>query len=360
MTSLPSATRSVEHAPSPPVPGKARYVWIDAARGIGITLVVFGHATGGLIAARLIPPHALLATVFFVIYSFHMPLFFFVSGLLSPARIARGQYSFLTSLLPTIVLPYFLWSAVQLATVLTASSVVNAPLPYVSIRWFIALLWVPTGQFWFLYVLFICHALAAVIGPRLGWLALLVLGFCLYPLADPSNDSAILKVTVHFLPFYALGTLAGSTAAITELPKLMRRASLPIAVVAAATLLVTMFYAFRDDLGYWSPQMFAAGIAGTALVLTVVALLPLRVTDWFAWLGKRAMPIFILHVLFIAGLRILLDKVLGMTLDASVLLILVPFGIIAPLIVFAAAEWLGLSRILGFGTLRRAPIAVPA
>lgn len=355
MTALAAVTWRDDAAAATPIPVKPRYAWIDAARGVGITLVVFGHATGGLISAGLIPPQALLVTVFFAIYSFHMPLFFFVSGLLTPARISRGQWGFLTSLLPTLVLPYFLWSAIQLSTILLASSVVNAPLPYMSARWFLALLWVPTGQFWFLYVLMICHVLATLVGPRLGWLSLIVLSFCLYPLADPSNDAAVLKVAVHFLPFYALGAFAGATAAIGELPKLLRRAGLPALSLAAATVGISVFFALRDQLGYWSPQMFAAGVAGTVFVLTTVTLLPHRLSEWFAWLGKRAMPIFILHVLFIAGLRILLDRVLHLALDASVLWILVPFGIIAPLIVFAVAERLGLSRILGFGTLRRVP-----
>lgn len=42
--------------------------WVDIAKGIGIILVVMGHANCPEI------PHG-------IIYSFHMPLFFFLSGL---------------------------------------------------------------------------------------------------------------------------------------------------------------------------------------------------------------------------------------------------------------------------------------
>lgn len=48
---------------------KKRKQWIDIAKGIGIILVVLGHVTKNRILIR-------------IIYSFHMPLFFFLSGCL--------------------------------------------------------------------------------------------------------------------------------------------------------------------------------------------------------------------------------------------------------------------------------------
>ena len=48
-----------------------RIEYIDIARGIGILLVVMGHNDFSLISPFL----------FKLIYSFHMPLFFFMSGI---------------------------------------------------------------------------------------------------------------------------------------------------------------------------------------------------------------------------------------------------------------------------------------
>ena len=69
-------------APSEWVPGGGRLEWIDVARGIGIIAVVIGHVwTRGPLRDAA--------------YSFHMPLFFLLSGLLSrpqpPARFAARQ-----------------------------------------------------------------------------------------------------------------------------------------------------------------------------------------------------------------------------------------------------------------------------
>ena len=66
--------------------GGGRLEWIDVARGIGIIAVVAGHVwTGGAFRNAL--------------YSFHMPLFFLLSGLLSrPQPVRRFAFRQLGSL----------------------------------------------------------------------------------------------------------------------------------------------------------------------------------------------------------------------------------------------------------------------
>lgn len=55
---------------------------LDTAKGLGILLVVFGHAWRGNYAAGLGISDPVFESVDRAIYSFHMPLFFFLSGLL--------------------------------------------------------------------------------------------------------------------------------------------------------------------------------------------------------------------------------------------------------------------------------------
>ena len=86
-------------------PAAGRLPWVDVGKGIGILLVVYGHATGGLISARLLSGDGLAAASFYAIYTFHMPLFFFLSGLFVPKRIARDRLGFAVNLLKTIVYP---------------------------------------------------------------------------------------------------------------------------------------------------------------------------------------------------------------------------------------------------------------
>jgi fucose 4-O-acetylase-like acetyltransferase len=72
-----------------------RIEYIDVARGIGILLVVMGHNDFAAISPFL----------YKVIYSFHMPMFFFLSGyFLNPAV---GFWSFFKKRFNSIMKPYF-------------------------------------------------------------------------------------------------------------------------------------------------------------------------------------------------------------------------------------------------------------
>lgn len=76
---------------------KERINWIDVARGIGILLVIYGH---GLAATPLR----------YVIYSFHMPLFFFLSGLIFHKRKNERYIVILKKDLKRILIPYFIFA----------------------------------------------------------------------------------------------------------------------------------------------------------------------------------------------------------------------------------------------------------
>ena len=70
-----------------------RIFWTDAARGIAILLVVLGHCIGNL-----------TDPVNKVILSFHMPLFFFISGLC--AKYENGRFTdYLKKKVKTLLIP---------------------------------------------------------------------------------------------------------------------------------------------------------------------------------------------------------------------------------------------------------------
>lgn len=69
-----------------------RIKWIDTAKGIGLILVILGHLKIPFLSAW--------------IYTFHMPLFFFLSGVV----FTSGKYTFkdfLTKRIKSLVIPYF-------------------------------------------------------------------------------------------------------------------------------------------------------------------------------------------------------------------------------------------------------------
>lgn len=71
---------------------KERISWVDLVKGFGIILVIYGHN---------------LPFLENYIYTFHMPLFFFVSGLFHPKELNINNVK---KRAKQILIPYFLWS----------------------------------------------------------------------------------------------------------------------------------------------------------------------------------------------------------------------------------------------------------
>lgn len=80
---------------------KERLTWIDAAKGMGIFLVFLGHTT--------IPNN-----IFWYIFSFHMPLFFFLSGYLYRANKHASWVEFLKSKSKKLLVPYIIFFVILL------------------------------------------------------------------------------------------------------------------------------------------------------------------------------------------------------------------------------------------------------
>lgn len=89
-----------------------RVLWIDAAKGIAMLLVFYGHLGG----AGDNPWFPNLTGSIWVVYLFHMPLFFILSGLtFNPNKDFR---TFFVSRFKRLVIPYFFFSIYALGKIL--------------------------------------------------------------------------------------------------------------------------------------------------------------------------------------------------------------------------------------------------
>lgn len=341
----------------------SRIGWVDRARGLAILPVVLGHVLGGLIDSPLGQGSQAMRTGFFTIYTFHMPLFFLLAGLMVGRRVAAGSGSFVGKLLPGIVWPYFLWSVVQLVAIWAAGALVNRPVesiwPGVS-----GLLWQPVSQFWFLYALFWLHILAVLALPRIGREGLLLLALALKALMLVVDLPFAARLVCSQALFYAIGVWLAPEG-VERLAKSGRSALKVALLVFAAGLLIFLTYEaagrYAPDiplLAASSPQIanvawrfpaVAAALAGTFAVTALAMALSGRAGVWIARLGRQTMPVYLLHILFIAGGRILFTR-LGMGQDELALLVALLFalGLAGPLAVSELARRAGIDRYLGF------------
>ncbi len=135
-----------------------RNEYIDYAKGIGILLVVYGHVIVGLNSVKLnISETTILELQKNIIYSFHMPLFFFLSGIFVFKSLkTRNSFNFILNKIKVLIYPLFIWSVLHGGLQVIFSKYVNSNIKLIDLVK-IVYLPLPDQHFWFLYSLFLMY-----------------------------------------------------------------------------------------------------------------------------------------------------------------------------------------------------------
>ena len=323
-----------------------RDAWVDYAKAIGIVLVVYGHVARGVFNAGIPMDVPLYEQVDSIIYSFHMPLFFFLSGIFFFHSLhRRGPAALAANKMDTILYPYILWSLIQGLTEVWLSRFTNGKVPLTEVL----TLWDPRAQFWFLYALFLVILTAILVYRRdtrvliLGVLALAALTY-VFQASIPSalHSDYVVKNFV----FFALGIWFNTVKD--------RLRSHPGRWAAAGVIgFVAAQYLFHAELGMMHGDKGLASLLVAIVSILAVASLSLwlarRPAPWVLALGGASMGIYLMHILAGSGARILLGRFLGVQ-DAGVQLLV---GCLAGILLPMLAIWF-LKR-LGIGWLFDAP-----
>ena len=341
-----------------------RLEWLDCAKGIGIILVVAGHALGGLIDSDLDLKAFPARIAFTAIYTFHMALFFFLAGYLVSGRVERNQKKFAEAVALNIIYPYFLWSIIQFTIINAAGSLVNTPADNY-LHTIFSLPIRPISQFWFLYSLAAFHIISMLSLKLSGSTGLFVASLVLWPVSFFNEVPDIVKQSAEFFPFYAAGVLIGDgrlgeTSPNSSSPG--RAIALLLAAAAAITLFITLGPA-RDailstnsadgvkstDLAQLagSPYALAAAVLGMAAIIQLADVVSGKSQWLLSYLGRRSMPIFILHILFVAGTRIIAQKVLNFPDVYVIFPAILCAGLLGPIVIAEASLRLRIAKILG-------------
>ncbi len=172
-----------------------RLYWIDSAKAIGMLLVILGHMYSG-------------SRFHWLIFSFHMPLFFAISGFLYKHVGIKKEIS---KILFSLFIPYLLYS-VLLMTIYFAMHGVNTELV---INHVIGNhngnvgIWVPICPLWFIMALIWMRLIATILCNKI----LLFLGgaIILYMLLNSimpeTLDILKIKSTLLCFPFFVMGQM---------------------------------------------------------------------------------------------------------------------------------------------------------
>jgi len=320
--------------------------WVDYAKGLGILLVVYGHVSRGVYNAGIKVDTELFRLVDSIIYSFHMPLFFFLSGLFFlPSLQKYGSTGLIADKVDSVLYPYILWSLLQgfvevLLSGYTTSSTTTGEV--------LSLFWQPRAQFWFLYVLFAIFVLMAMLSrehkPLPAWalpLAALAAWFLQMFVQLPFP----LDFIASYLIFFILGTQALHWKDVIKTYALM-------ATLCAGAIFAVLEYLFHIQLHLLytdkSALNLALAIAGITLVCSAAMLLARWNQGWVTWLailGYCSMPVYLMHILTGSGIRIVLSKLLQIHSAAPHLIIGSLAGLLIPVAVFQLSKKTGLQSL---------------
>ncbi len=272
-----------------------RLLWPDVAKGACILLVVLHHVTtkhyAPLVADGLGPVEGLWVGLSGGLKPIRMPLFFLMSGFFA-TRLVRRPWPDVRDRALRIGYVYVIW-LVLLWGVFTLEVTLPTNRTQGWVELLLDLVYASTGL-WFLYALALYTVLAAAL--RHLPPVVVVAGAALVSLVCsslPLEETNRVSVLFHFT-FFVLGTHA---------PDLVRRvaaADLSLRVLAAAYVVVSLALLPLDPPR--SVELVLLSLVGLPAGITAaVALSRLpRVAEPLAWLGRRTMPVYVLHMVVIA------------------------------------------------------------
>lgn len=323
-----------------------RVDWLDLARGIGIVLVVAGHAERGLAAAG-IARGAGWHLFDLGLYTFHMPLFMVLAGLNVPGSLRRGPRAFVMAKVWTIAWPYVLWSLVQGVLGVELTGVTNGHAQWSALA---MIAWRPISPFWFLYALMVFMIVTALVSPRLWLLAPLALAGMVA--SQWLDGDRIGHQLCYQAGFFAVGVLV--SAPIRALDTRMALVILPLAVALWCAALVML--PLTGDTPYLMPASLPAawcGIAAALALSRLIARSPLLIS-----LGRASMTIYVLHILGTAGARAALIRMHLPPHAATYWIICTAVGLGLPWLAHQGFGRMGVLPVLGLAP-RNTP-AIPA
>jgi fucose 4-O-acetylase-like acetyltransferase len=295
---------------------KARIDWVDYAKGLGIVLVVIGHTLRGEITSAKGSDLLLAHQIDAWIYAFHMPLFFFLSGLFARSLRKKTPQAFFDSRWTILVYPYLLWSLIIHGTRTIAGMTDKSWPQFLANFWKVS--YEPIGIFWFLYVLCLISSLYYLLfsNPWIKtlnrtWVLLIstIASYTAYVVFKDAIAWEPLRRTLAFSPYFCLGSLCQEIPSILSVLMTTRSRRLQIILVGfGAITLGTLSNLWRPEFG--DPNLILASFGILGIVALAQEMANTKQWDLLKHLGSRSLQIYVLHTLVASVAVKVLQKIL--------------------------------------------------
>lgn len=260
-----------------------------------------------------------------VIYQFHMPLMFFISGILS-GKILRieDRIRYVIGRFQRLMVPYFVIAFLYLPFKILLSQFANQPYDISGI-WYILLGENPDGGLWFLYVLFLIQVVMCFCIRKYNLLRFLFLSV-LVAILITYMDTKWFRVDDAI--FYLCFTIAGLCYAESSLFR--KKMEFKPLIVLSLLLIASLLVFIKTESPYC--RLFS-GFLGTAVVIGIakIADTQTKIGRGLIALGKYTMDIYIFHGILMVVARIVFYSILGWNYYlCSVIMLLV--GLVFPIL----------------------------
>lgn len=190
---------------------KSYYKWVNIARGFGIILVVIGHALTDTLGCK---DGSISKLLYDIIYSFHMPLFFFISGFLAAKALSmvtlKDKTDYIVQRFKRLMVPYFCVGLLYIPLKLILASEVNAKINLQTLVSDFFVGYNPNYQLWTLYALFISATIIVIFVSKTNiykwWLLFVAILMNLFWAISYSPINIINELCFQFI-FFVLGVI---------------------------------------------------------------------------------------------------------------------------------------------------------
>lgn len=299
--------------------GVHRDTALDIAKAIAIIAIVFGHVWRGLATSGLIHDADLFETVDTTVYMWHLTVFAFIAGLFVQHGMHReGAWRYARDRDLVFLWLYVVWSLIQGAVKLLAGAFVNSQTSVGEIL----RLWVPDGQLWFFGWIALMMVFAAATRP---WVsrsratvvvaAAAVGSLAMWGVQGPYLGTQGLALTTFFVvalvwrgdrvtaaiwrvPLWLTAVIVVVLGTITVVCGVSGIATPPTIGGSTRTVLTVAFGVVASTAG-----LFA--VLGLSRLLAPVPV----VARPLSYIGQESMTIFVAHIIFASGSRIVLSRI---------------------------------------------------
>ena len=257
-----------------------RILWVDNLRGFLILLVVLGHTI------QYSMPGFYNSHVFNYIYSFHMPLFFVVSGFVSYKPCERVFWGGIKRRCAQLLIPYLIWTL--FFCLVSGTSLIRG--------------YFESPVYWFLIILFFisilitaCQRLSFRLKIKPEWIcgALAIVLFGIVSVLKPSILSLGI-LHVHFF-FFTLGWFMRKY----ENGIVRFWMMFPAGIATAALGWFYHMGATPFGLASVPPSIYFlfSGFAGTVFFVTLFKRFANVSMDFFSHIGRLTLGIYVIHII---------------------------------------------------------------